>query len=111
MAARNLLCSWNSTGRKFLVWTDNTTSQSAVRKRKSKDERVNEEWKEIQRLLTLLACDIEAKRVTSKGNVADALSRGSLGDLAWHDEVKITIPGDLASLITQVFPPKRGPNE
>lgn len=93
-------------GRTFLVWTDNTTSQSAVRRRKSRDERVNNEWKEIQRLLTGLSCDVEAKRVTSKGNVADALSRGSLGDLRWHDEVKVEIPEDLSSLITQVFPPR-----
>lgn len=93
-------------GKTFLVWTDNTTSQSAVRRRKSKDDKFNEEWKEIQRLLTVLSCDVEAKRVTSKVNVADALSRGSLGDLRWHDEVKVEIPNDLSTLIMQVFPPR-----
>lgn len=97
-------------GKKFLVWTDNTTSQSAVKRRKSKDEHVNEEWKEIQRLLTLLSCNIEAKRVTSKGNMADALSRGFLGSLAWQDKVSISIPTDLFDLIKQVFPPKTGTN-
>lgn len=90
---------------KFYVWTDNTTSQSAVRKRKSRDELVNEEWKEIQRLLTSLSCDIEAKRVSSKGNVADALSRGVLGELAWYNEVEVSIPADLTPLVKQVFPP------
>lgn len=92
-------------GMKFYVWTDNTTSQSAVRKRKSRDELVNEEWKEIQRLLTSLSCDIEAKRVSSKGNVADALSRGVLGELAWYNEVEVSIPADLTPLVKQVFPP------
>lgn len=93
-------------GKKFYVWTDNTTSQSAIGKRKSKDEQVNNEWKEIQRLLTKLACDIEAKRVTSKGNVADALSRGFLGGLQWYTEVKIEVPSDLRHLLKQVFPPR-----
>lgn len=93
-------------GKKFYVWTDNTTLQSAVGRRKSKDEQVNEEWKEIQHLLTKLTCDIEAKRVTSKGNVADALSRGFLGSLQWYAEVKIEIPPDLEHLLKQVFPPK-----
>lgn len=96
-------------GQKFLFWTDNTTSQAAIRKRKSRDEQVNDEWKKIQRLLTVLSCDIEARRVTSKGNTADALSRGYLGSLAWHEEVRIQIPSDLTSLVTQVIPPLREP--
>lgn len=97
------------TGKRFFVWTDNTTSQSAVEKRKSRDEHVNEEWKTIQRLLTSLSCDVESKRVSSKSNMADALSRGFLGDLAWYDEVKIQVPEDLGFLIKQVFPPARNP--
>lgn len=97
------------TGKRFFVWTNNTTSQSAVEKRKSRDEHVNEEWKTIQRLLTSLSCDVESKRVLSKSNMADALSRGFLGDLAWYDEVKIQVPEDLGFLIKQVFPPARNP--
>lgn len=97
------------TGKRFFVWTDNTTSQSAVEKRKSRDEHVNEEWKTIQRLLTSLSCDVESKHVSSKSNMADALSRGFLGDLAWYDEVKIQVPEDLGFLIKQVFPPARNP--
>lgn len=96
----------HTSGKKLLVWTDNTTSQSAVSRRKSKDGNVNEEWKIIQRLLTELACNIEAKRVTLKGNVADAMSRGYLGELEWYAEVKIDVPSDLDRLIKQVFPPK-----
>lgn len=89
------------------MWTDNTTSQSAISKRKSRDESVNGEWKHIQRLLTVLSCDIEAKRVASKGNVADALLRGYLGALFWYDEVHVNIPVDLEPYLTQTFPPKR----
>lgn len=69
---------------------------------------MNNEWKHIQRLLTHLSCDIEAKRVTSKMNVADALSRGYLGDLRWYDEVLVAIPPDLTDILHQVFPPKAG---
>lgn len=94
------------TGKKFYVWTDNTTSQAAVTRRKSKDQWVNQEWKNIQRLLTELSCDIAAKRVTSKGKTADALSRGNLGSLLWFDEVRIDIPVDLEFVLKQVFPPR-----
>lgn len=75
-------------------------------KRKSKDQWVNDEWKVIQRLLTAVLCDIVAKRVTSKGNAADALSRGYLGELLWFDEVKVEVPVDLKFVLQQVFPPK-----
>lgn len=87
-------------GKTFFVWTDNTTSQSAITKRKSRDEEVNEEWKHIQRLFTELSCDIAAK------HVADALSRGYLGDLVWYDEVRILVLTNLRSFLRQVFPPK-----
>lgn len=93
-------------GKSFYVWTDNTTSQAAITRRKSKDELVNEEWKQIQRLLTKLACNIKAKRVTSKGNEADALSRGFRGELKWFDEVKIEVPEDLSWILKQVSPPR-----
>lgn len=67
---------------------------------------MNNEWKEIQRLLTIISCDIAAKRVSSKGNQADSLSRGRLGDLSWFDEVIIEVPADLKFVIRQVFPPE-----
>lgn len=93
-------------GKCYYVWTGNTTSQATVTKRKSRDECVNEEWKHIQRLLTKLACNIKAKRVTSKENVADELSRGFIGELKWFDEVKIDVPEDLLQLLKQVSPPR-----
>lgn len=50
-------------GKTFIVLTDNTTSQSAVGKRKSGDVAVNEEWKVFQRLSVNLHCDLVAERV------------------------------------------------
>lgn len=67
---------------------------------------MKDEWKLIQRLLTVLACDIEAKRVDSKGNQADALSRGRRGELEWYNEVRIEVPSDLDGILKQVFPPQ-----
>lgn len=92
-------------GRTFRVDTDNTTTQAALRKRKSKDERVNEEMKQIQRLLTILGCNVKEKRVTSKNNLADGLSRGVLDDRVWFNEVLIEIPADLKELLHQVSLP------
>lgn len=46
-----------------------------------------------------------SKRVSSKGNVVDTLSRGVLGELAWYDEVKVPILVGLTSVVKQVFPP------
>ncbi|PLW35746.1 hypothetical protein PCASD_20652 [Puccinia coronata f. sp. avenae] len=63
-------------GKTFIVWTDNTTTKGAIRKRKSRDETVNKEWKRIQALMVKLQMDIVGRRVTSKENCADALLRG-----------------------------------
>ena len=38
-------------GKTFIVWTDNTTTQSTIKKRKSGDQAVNNEWKIIQSLM------------------------------------------------------------
>ena len=53
------------------MWTDNTTKEGAIWKRKSKDREVNDEWKRIQHLLVKLEADLIAKRVTSEENRAD----------------------------------------
>lgn len=86
-------------GQNLVVWTDNTTSESTVRKRKSKDLSVNEEWKLIQHLLVEMQIDLTPRRVVSAENRADALSRGIS---AGHDEssrVKFTVPRDLENVI------------
>lgn len=70
-----------SPGRTFVVWTDNTTSEDAIKNRKLRDWHVNEEWKEIQRLLIDLQIDLVPPRVPSEDNTADALSRGDASGL------------------------------
>lgn len=88
-------------GKKFLVFTDNTTSESAVTKHRSRDIAVNKEWKKIQNLLVRLQCDIEAQRVTSADNVADELSRGIGKRLRMKDCVVINVPEDLVPVLRQ----------
>lgn len=86
-------------GQNIVVWTDNTTSESTVRKRKSRDYHVNEEWKLIQHLLVQMQLDITPKRVISAENQADTLSRGVA---TGHEESKriiLSIPDDLRSAI------------
>lgn len=91
-------------GKAFWVDTDNTTTQSTIKKRKSKDTQTNNEWKQIQRLLTKLGCNVKERRVTSKDNLADGLSRGFRGELQWWKEVIIDVPLDLQSLLSQTQP-------
>ncbi|EGG04120.1 uncharacterized protein MELLADRAFT_89666 [Melampsora larici-populina 98AG31] len=88
-------------GKRFLVLTDNTTSQLAVEKKRSGDRAVNMEWKAIQRLLVSLHADMVAHRVKSGDNLADLLSRGrDLRDV--DDQVMIEMPIDLRQFVKQV---------
>lgn len=89
-------------GKRFVVLTDNTTSQSAVDKRRSGDQAVNGEWKAIQKLLMSLHSDLVAIRVKSDDNLADKLSRG-LEKRDVVDQVVIEIPIDLRSVVKQVI--------
>ncbi|KNF02154.1 hypothetical protein PSTG_04651 [Puccinia striiformis f. sp. tritici PST-78] len=61
---------------RLVVWTDNTTTENSINNKKSRDVETNAEWSEIQKLLLSNHVDLVAKRVTSKNNKADALSRG-----------------------------------
>jgi hypothetical protein len=45
------------------VWTDNKTSEDAVKSRKSKDSHINKEWKLIQDALLRMQIDLVARRV------------------------------------------------
>lgn len=86
-------------GQNLKVWTDNTTSESVLKKRKSRDRSVNEEWKVIQRLLIHMQLDLFPVRVTSEENRADALSRGIV---LGHEErlrMFIQIPEDLTDAL------------
>lgn len=86
-------------GQNVVVWTDNTTSESTVRKRKSRDRGVNEEWKIIQHLLIQMQLDITPKRVTSEENRADSLSRGLVEGHKEDLRVLFPVPPDLEDAI------------
>jgi hypothetical protein len=74
------------------VWTDNTTTESVIGKRKSADIHVNNEWKTIQDFLLEEEIDLTGKRVKSHDNIADGLSRGLRGNLNDRDRVWFDIP-------------------
>jgi hypothetical protein len=90
-------------GRTFIVWTDNTVSQSTIKQRKSGDRSVNDEWKLIQSFLIDNNCDIKAKRVASADNRADGLSRGVRTGRDITHELDIELPLDLNGILVQVF--------
>jgi hypothetical protein len=89
-------------GNMFIVWTNNTT-EAAIRKQKAKDQTVNKEWKKIQDLLVKLEIDIEARRVATKENRADTLSRGEIEQHKWKHVVPIAVPLDLDRILFQVL--------
>lgn len=88
-------------GQNLVVWTDNTTCENALNKRKSRDQSVNDEWKLIQQLLIATRLDITAQRVTSEDNVADALSRGILTGHKEEDRVRFVLPDDLEDILME----------
>ncbi|KAI7963698.1 hypothetical protein MJO29_004125 [Puccinia striiformis f. sp. tritici] len=90
-------------GKVFNVWTNNTTTENCISKRKSKHLRVNEEWKLIQDQLVEMQIDITPKRVTSENNRADALSRGDRSKHLAKNMVVIVIPIDLENRMYQSF--------
>jgi hypothetical protein len=90
-------------GKSFIVWTDNTTSQNALLKRRSNSYYVNEEWKAIQNLLLLHQVDLVPKRVTSENNVADGLSRGDSTGFDPNSLVRVPLPLDLEERVFQII--------
>lgn len=89
-------------GKRFIVLTNNTTSQAAVGKRKSRDRAVNNEWKAIQRLLLDLQTDLVAHRLSTGENMADFLSRGrDSRDVV--NRVVIDVPNDLHAFVGQAI--------
>ncbi|EHS64207.1 uncharacterized protein PGTG_22131 [Puccinia graminis f. sp. tritici CRL 75-36-700-3] len=81
-------------GSNLLVWTDNTTTESVIEKRKSGDKHVNDEWKIIQDLLLSEEVDLTGKRVKSDDNIADKLSRGESCGLLDCNRVLFRIPDE-----------------
>jgi hypothetical protein len=62
-------------GKTLIVWTDNTTTETVVKKRKYNNPVVEKEWKVLQAMLFKLQTNIETRRVVSKENKAEKLSR------------------------------------
>lgn len=90
-------------GQNLMVWTDNTTCETTLRKRKSRDRSVNDEWKLIQNLLVELQIDITPKRVTSEENRADALSRGITTGHEERNRIKLELPHDLSTVLETTY--------
>jgi hypothetical protein len=90
-------------GKTLIVWTDNTTTESVISKRKSRNPAVNEEWKAIQKLLVTEEIDIVSRRVTSQNNLADALSRGDRSGKDVRFQVPIVVPYDLELRLYQSY--------
>jgi hypothetical protein len=86
-------------GQNYIVWTDNTVTESTLKSKKSKDPFVNEEWKLIQTLLISNQLDITPKRVVSKDNKADGLSRGIVSPHLRETRVWFEIPTDLVPFL------------
>lgn len=86
-------------GQNLRVWTDNTTSESALKKRKSRDRSVNDEWKIIQHLLIQWQIDLTPSRVVSAENRADDLSRGIVSGHEKDSRMILEIPNDLADAL------------
>jgi hypothetical protein len=91
-------------GKWFIIWTDNTTTLSKVDLRKSKNRFVNKEWKFIQHLLLKKRFDIQARRVSSEENRADALSRGKRENHLTPNMVHIVIAEDICNIKAQNAP-------
>jgi hypothetical protein len=90
-------------GKTLIVWTDNTTTESVISKRRAKNPSVNEEWKKIQKLLVEEEIDIVSRRVTSQNNVADALSRGDRAGRDVQFQIPVVVPHDLELRLFQSY--------
>ncbi|KNF00883.1 hypothetical protein PSTG_05775 [Puccinia striiformis f. sp. tritici PST-78] len=86
-------------GSNLIVYTDNTTTESVLSSRKSRDKNVNEEWKLIQKMLINSELDVTPRRVKSEDNIADGLSRGIRFPHAAANRVWFQIPCDLTDVM------------
>ncbi|KAA1065920.1 hypothetical protein PGT21_015509 [Puccinia graminis f. sp. tritici] len=89
-------------GKSLIVWTDNTKTENSINNKKTKDKDANNEWMKIQRILVEESVDLVARRVKSKDNKADALSRGVRSGQHVKNQVVINMPADLEDLLEQV---------
>lgn len=91
-------------GRTVSVLSDNTTTNAAAKNFRSRDFRVNEEWKIIQAMLIGLDCNLSLHYVKSADNKADRLSRGCDPGKKLKNCFIVDIPCDLSELLYQVIP-------
>lgn len=98
----HIVSTGNYNGKTLIVWTDNVTSEKAISNRKSRDREVNEEWRKIQTILVECQMDLVAKRVVSKENKADEISRGEKHDKLEKYRVETQIPTDLRDIFSQI---------
>jgi hypothetical protein len=89
-------------GKTLMVWTDNTTTENGINNKKSRDCMANAEWMKIQKILIQEGVELQAKRVSSKDNKADALSRGIRSGQHVKQQLVIEIPPDLKGILSQV---------
>jgi phosphopantetheine adenylyltransferase len=92
----------NQRSKTLVVWTDNTTTENGINNKKSRDELANAEWMKIQKILIDEGVELLAKRVLSKDNKADLLSRGIRSGQHVKQQVVIEIPPDLTGILSQV---------
>ncbi|KNF05005.1 hypothetical protein PSTG_02061 [Puccinia striiformis f. sp. tritici PST-78] len=90
-------------GKRLIVWTVNTMTENGINNKKSRDIATNAKWVEIQKLLLRHHVDIVAKRVMSKNNKADALSRGLWSGQDVKHQFIIDLPADLTDLVEQIM--------
>jgi hypothetical protein len=89
-------------GKTLIVWTDNTTTENGINNKKSKDRAANTEWMHIHTILVAEGIELLAKRVSSKKNKADALSRGIRSGQSVKYQVVVAMPTDLQEFLEQV---------
>jgi hypothetical protein len=89
-------------GKSLIVWMDNTTTENSINNMKTKDQEANEEWKKIQEILLKESVNLVARRVKSKDDKADALSRGLRSGQPVKYQVVIQLLSDLQGLLSQV---------
>lgn len=91
-------------GNTFSCLSDNTTTNGAVKNKRSRDYWVNHEWKIIQKLLIDWDVNVVTHYVKSADNEADCLSRGLEPSKKKSQCIVLDIPEDLKHSLYQVLP-------
>lgn len=88
-------------GRQFLMLTDNTVTEHAVRNGRSSDWWVDREWIGIQRSMLENKFMIKSRRVRFADNSADRLSRGLYPAKDDKDRLLVVVPLELRKFVIQ----------